>query len=53
MHFKTDAERTKLDPVDRFLKEMGAKSADTHAKLAVTRSSLPDETQVIVLDYKR
>jgi L-ascorbate metabolism protein UlaG (beta-lactamase superfamily) len=53
MHFKTDIERTQLDPIDRFLKEMGAKSAETHAKLAVTRSSLPEETQVLVLDYKR
>lgn len=53
MHYKTDAERGSLDPVDRFLKEMGAKSPETHAKIAVTRSSLPEETQILVLDYKR
>ena len=53
MHYKTDIEKTKLDPIDRFLKEMGAKSPETHAKIAVTRSSLPDETQLLVLDYKR
>jgi L-ascorbate metabolism protein UlaG (beta-lactamase superfamily) len=53
IHFATDTERMKLDPLDRFLKEMGAKAGETHAKLAVTRSSLPDETQVVVLDYKR
>ena len=52
MHFKTDVEKTKLDPIDRFLKEMGAKSPETHAKIAVTRSSLPEETQLLVLDYK-
>ncbi len=53
MHFKTDVEKTKLDPVDRFLKEMGVKSVESHQKVAVTRSSLPGETQVLVLDAKR
>ncbi|HYM16155.1 MAG TPA: MBL fold metallo-hydrolase [Dehalococcoidia bacterium] len=53
IHFATDSERMKLDPLERFLKEMGAKASETHAKLAVTRSSLPEETQVLVLDYKR
>ena len=53
MHFKTDIEKTALDPIDRFLKEMGAKTTETHAKIAVTRSSLPEETQVLILDYKR
>jgi L-ascorbate metabolism protein UlaG (beta-lactamase superfamily) len=53
IHYATDSERMKLDPLDRFLKEMGAKAGETHAKLAVTRSSLPEETQVVVLDYKR
>jgi L-ascorbate metabolism protein UlaG (beta-lactamase superfamily) len=53
MSFQTDADKAKLDPVDRFLKEMGAKSAERHQKLTITRSSLPEETQVMVLDYKR
>ena len=53
INYQTDVEKTKLDPVDRFLKEMGAKSPEHHAKITVTRSTLPDETQVLVLDYKR
>jgi L-ascorbate metabolism protein UlaG (beta-lactamase superfamily) len=53
MHFKTDVEKASLDPIDRFLKEMGAKTTETHAKIAVTRSSLPEQTQVLILDYKR
>jgi L-ascorbate metabolism protein UlaG (beta-lactamase superfamily) len=53
MLFRTDIEKAQLDPVDRFLKEMGSKAAETHAKIAVTRSSVPEEMQVIVLDYKR
>jgi len=53
MSYANDLDRAKLDPVDRFLKEMGAKKDETHAKLTVTRSSLPEETQVVVLDIKR
>ena len=53
MNFMTDADKEKLDPLDRFLKEMGAKSPEHHAKITVTRSALPEETQVLVLDYKR
>ncbi|MHB8684777.1 MAG: MBL fold metallo-hydrolase [Dehalococcoidia bacterium] len=53
MHYKTDIEKTKLDPVDRFLKEMGATATQPQAKLSVTRSSLPTETHVLVLEVKR
>jgi L-ascorbate metabolism protein UlaG (beta-lactamase superfamily) len=53
MNYKTDVERAKLDPVDRFLKEMGAKSPEHHAKVTVTRTSLPEEMQILVVDYKR
>ena len=53
MHYKTDIEKTALDPLERFLKEMGAKADETHAKIAMTRSALPEERQVLVLDYKR
>ncbi|MEX2246338.1 MAG: MBL fold metallo-hydrolase [Dehalococcoidia bacterium] len=52
MRYQTPVEKTKLDPVDRFLKEMGAKTSEAHAKLAITRSSLPEETQVLVLNTK-
>jgi L-ascorbate metabolism protein UlaG (beta-lactamase superfamily) len=45
--------REKLDPPDRFLKEMGAKASEPQPKLSVTRSGLPHETQVVLLDYKR
>ena len=54
MHYATPATTLKLDPLDRFLKEMGA-SADltTQPRLSVSHSALPHETQVVVLDYKR
>jgi L-ascorbate metabolism protein UlaG (beta-lactamase superfamily) len=53
MHYATDLDKHKLDPIDRFLKEMGVKGDERHTKIAVTKSSLPDETQVLVLDYKK
>ena len=53
INYQTDAERAKLDPLDRFLKEMGEKDPEHHAKVTITRSSLPEETQVLVVDYKR
>lgn len=53
MNFRTDADKEKLDPLDRFLKEMGAKNPESHQKATITRSTLPDETQLLVLDYKR
>ena len=54
MHYQTPAEKAKLDPVDRFLQEMGASTAleERQPKLSVTKSTLPEETKVQVLDYK-
>lgn len=53
LHYKTELEKEKLDPVDRFLKEMGAKSVQAQPKVSISRSSLPGETHVIVLEVKR
>jgi L-ascorbate metabolism protein UlaG (beta-lactamase superfamily) len=50
MHFRTEV-TTWLEPVDRFLKEMGAGSLAPQPKLSVTRSSLPGEMQVVRLSY--
>jgi L-ascorbate metabolism protein UlaG (beta-lactamase superfamily) len=54
MHYATPATTRNLDPLDRFLKEIGA-SPDLTAqpRLSVSHGSLPHETQVAVLDYKR
>lgn len=54
MHYQTPAAKAKLEPLDRFLKEIGAKSAldERLPKIAITRSTLPHETKVQVLDYK-
>ena len=52
MHFQTKALRFKLDPVDSFLKEMGIKAnLAAQRRLSITKTSLPDETHVVLLDY--
>lgn len=53
MHFHTDALRgVELAPVDRFLKEMGMDEITPEPMLRVSASSLPEQTQVVVLDYQ-
>ena len=42
-----------LDPVDRFLKEMGVNTIEAEPVLKVTAGSLPEQTQVVLLDYQR
>jgi L-ascorbate metabolism protein UlaG (beta-lactamase superfamily) len=51
MHYKTPSLKMELDPVDKFLKEIGAKPVEPLAKLSVSKSSLPPATQVVLLDY--
>jgi L-ascorbate metabolism protein UlaG (beta-lactamase superfamily) len=53
MHYSTPAAKVSLDPLNKFIKEMGLSKADTQPSLKVTRSGLPDETKVIVLDYQK
>ena len=53
MHYKTDAAKDTLDSPDRFLKEMGVTAVEPQPKLTVTRGSLPSDTQVMLLDYRR
>jgi len=52
MHYKTPAIKRELDPLDRFLKEMGVMQTKSQSKLSVSASTLPLTTQVVVLDYK-
>jgi L-ascorbate metabolism protein UlaG (beta-lactamase superfamily) len=53
MHYQTPAAKVPLDQLDKFLKEMGLHEAESVPVLKVTRSGLPDETKVIVLDFQR
>ena len=51
MHFKTPALNKELEPVDKFLKEMGIEQLTPQPKLSLTRSGLPDSMQVVLLEY--
>jgi len=52
MHYQTPATNLKLDPIGKFLKEMGLSAVETLPSLKVASvAALPEETQVIVLDY--
>ena len=49
MHYKTPQVTKELRGVDKFLGKMGARNIEPKAKLSVTRSSLPDDLQIVVL----
>ena len=51
MHYKTEALKRELEPVDRFLKEMGLSEVSSQPKLSVTKTTLPLTTQVFLLEY--
>jgi hypothetical protein len=51
MHYKTKDSHVSLDPLSKFLKEMGIPEAAPEPVLKVRSTSIPEETQVIVLDY--
>ena len=55
MHYATPDAKVELDSLNKFLKEMGlgAGAFEKQTSLKVTRSSLPDETHVIALEYQR
>jgi len=53
MHYETPDSKIKLDPLNKFIKEMGLSKPETQPSLKVTRSGLPEETRVIVLEYQK
>lgn len=52
MHYRLPDLNVKLDPVDKFLKEMGITKAETVATLKLTKTGLPEETQVVLMEPK-
>jgi L-ascorbate metabolism protein UlaG (beta-lactamase superfamily) len=53
MHYGTPSSRVNLAPLNKFMKEMGLGEVEAQASLKVTRSSVPEETRVVVLGYER
>lgn len=52
MHYKTEWTTLELDPVDRFLREMGISDPLTEETVKISASSLPEQTQVVLLAVK-
>lgn len=52
MHYQLPGLTIKLDPVEKFLKEMGLAKADTTDTLKLTKTNLPEETQIVLLEAK-
>lgn len=52
MHYKTKATKLKLDPVSKFIQEMGLPETSPRDSLELDKSSLPADTQIVVLNYK-
>ena len=53
MHYALPGLKITLDPIDRFLKEMGVASPEAQPKLSVQKSSVTEyETKVVVLEAK-
>jgi L-ascorbate metabolism protein UlaG (beta-lactamase superfamily) len=53
MRYRTDSSSGDLDPLEPFFKQLGRPAPEPVARLSVTRSNLPDETQIAVLDYRK
>ena len=52
MHYKTPALKRALEPVEKFLTEMGTKDVAPQPKVSITRANMPLTMQVCLLDYK-
>jgi L-ascorbate metabolism protein UlaG (beta-lactamase superfamily) len=53
MHYRTPGGPPDLEPVERFLRQMGVPSAEPQPRLAITSGSLPEVTQVVLLEPRR
>ncbi len=53
MHYQVPEGKLELDPLSRFLKEMGVGKIDPVPSLKITRTSVPSEARVVVLEHKR
>jgi len=53
MHYSTLDAKVPLESLNKFIKEMGLSKPEAQPSLKITRSGLPDETHVIVLEYQK
>jgi L-ascorbate metabolism protein UlaG (beta-lactamase superfamily) len=52
MHFRTPELAVDLDPIEPFAKEMGLKELQPQPRLSLSSGSLPEETEVVLLDHR-
>jgi L-ascorbate metabolism protein UlaG (beta-lactamase superfamily) len=52
MIYQTDAATAQLDPVDKFLKEMGIEAKPAESRVNITRSTVPASTTISLLNYR-
>jgi L-ascorbate metabolism protein UlaG (beta-lactamase superfamily) len=53
MHYSTPDAKVSLDSLNKFIKEMGLSKLEAQPSFKASRSNLPDETHVIVLEYQK
>jgi L-ascorbate metabolism protein UlaG (beta-lactamase superfamily) len=53
IRYATEVSAIPLDPLEPFIKQLGRTAQDPQPKLSITRSNLPEETVVAVLDYRK
>jgi L-ascorbate metabolism protein UlaG (beta-lactamase superfamily) len=51
MHYQTDV-TSWLEPLEKFTTGMGLREVVPQPKLTVTKSNVPPETKVVILDYR-
>ena len=52
MHYRDERHRTDLEPLEKFLKEIGVAETQPQPRLSLTRSSLPQDRQIVVLESR-
>ncbi len=52
MHYRLPGLTIKLDPVSKFLKELGVANIEAMSSLKLRKSNLPEETQIVLLELK-
>jgi L-ascorbate metabolism protein UlaG (beta-lactamase superfamily) len=52
MLYKTEATNGEFETVDRFIKEMGVETKTPEQRLNISKSGLPSDTTLIILNYR-
>ena len=53
MNYATPDGKLELEPLDKFIKEMGLGEVEAETSIKITKGSLPENTRVVVLKYRQ